>query len=149
MVNMERRETVITLRPSRKGDTTVLWASLVHRRVLAVIVSRFFAEKARFTNVAPEFRQSVVVTSAAVESQMAVTLTWCPVLGAHIPRVTDVEGKPGRIVCVECEEPSGTCSLKKVALRAALEGGPLAQRLERMSEDALNTRSTLCLLRAT
>ena len=75
-----------------------------------------------------------------------MTSIWCPVLDAHIARVTDFEGKPGRIVCVECEEPSGTCSLKKAALRAALERGPLTQRLERMSEDALNTRSTLCVL---
>jgi hypothetical protein len=61
--------------------------------------------------------------------------------------VTD-EGTLAWIVCIECEEPSGTCSVKKVALTAALERGSLTQRCERMSEDALNTRSTLCVLRA-
>jgi hypothetical protein len=50
-----------------------------------------------------------------------------------------------RIICAEYEESSGTCRLKKTAL----EGGPLAELLERMSEDTLNTRSTLCVLRAT
>ena len=76
---------------------------------------------------------------------MAMTSIWCPVLGAHITRVTDLEGTVTRIICAEYEESTGNCRLKKTAL----EGGPLAQLLERMSEDTLNTRSTQCVLRAT
>lgn len=76
---------------------------------------------------------------------MAMTSIRCPVLGAHVTRVTDLEGNVTRIICGEYEESTGTCRLKKTAL----EGGPLAQLLERMSEDTLNTRSTLCVLRAT
>jgi hypothetical protein len=76
---------------------------------------------------------------------MAMTSIRCSVLGAHVTRVTDFEGNVVRIICAEYEESSGTCRLKKTAL----EGGPLAQLLERMSEDTLNTRSTLCVLRAT
>lgn len=76
---------------------------------------------------------------------MAMASIRCPVLGAHVTRVTDFEGNVVRTICAEYEEASGTCRLKKTAL----DGGPLAQLLERMSEDTLNTRSTLCVLRAT
>ena len=76
---------------------------------------------------------------------MPLTSIRCPVLGAHVTRVTDLEDSVTRIICAEYEESSGTCRLKK----AALEGGPLAQLLERVSEDTLDTRSTLCVLRAT
>ena len=76
---------------------------------------------------------------------MAITSIRCPVLGAHVTCVTDLEGNVTRIICAEYEESTGSCRLKK----AALEGGPLAQLLERMSEDTLDTRSTLCVLRAT
>lgn len=76
---------------------------------------------------------------------MAITSIRCPVLGAHVTRVTDLEGTVTRIICAEYEGTSGTCRMKK----AALEGGPLSQLLERMSEETLTTRSTLCDLRAT
>ena len=76
---------------------------------------------------------------------MAMTSIQCPVLGAHVTCVTDLEGGLTRIICAEYEESTGSCRLKK----AAREGGPLAQLLERMSEDTLNTRSMLCVLRAT
>ena len=75
---------------------------------------------------------------------MAMASIRCPVLGAHVTRVTDLEGNVTRIICAEYEESTGTCRLKKTAL----EGGPLAQLLERMSEDTLNTRSTLCDLKS-
>ena len=76
---------------------------------------------------------------------MPLTSIRCPVLGAHVTRVTDLEDSVTRIICAEYEESSGTCRLKK----ATLKGGPLAQLLDRVSEDTLNTRSTLCVLRAT
>ena len=76
---------------------------------------------------------------------MAMTSIRCPVLRAHVTRVTDFEGNVTRIICAEYEESTGTCHLKKTAL----EGRPLAQLLERMSEDTLNIRSTLCVLRET
>lgn len=76
---------------------------------------------------------------------MATTWIRCPVLGGHVTRITDFEGSVTRIICEEYEEPGGTCRLRK----SALEGGPLAQLLERVSEDALDTPGTLCVLRAT
>jgi hypothetical protein len=66
----------------------------------------------------------------------------CPVLGARITRVTDLEGVVTRIICAEYES-DGSCRVKK----SVREGGLLAQLLERVSEDTLDTRSTLCLLR--
>lgn len=74
---------------------------------------------------------------------MAMTSIRCPVLGAHVTCVTDFEGTVQRIICGEYEESSGSCRLKKTAL----EGGPLAQLLERISEETLDTRSTFCVLR--
>ena len=76
---------------------------------------------------------------------MAMTSIRCPVLGAHVTRVTDLEGTVTRIICAEYEESTRTCRLKKTAL----ESGPLGQLLERMSEETLDTRSPLCVLLAT
>ena len=73
---------------------------------------------------------------------MAMNSIRCPVLGAHITQVTDLGGMVTRIICHEYE-PDGTCRLKK----SVRQGGPLAQLLDRVSEDTLDTRSTLCLLR--
>ena len=75
---------------------------------------------------------------------MAVKSIRCPVLGAHITQVTDFEGVVTRVICTEYEASDGTCRLKQ----RVREGGPLAQLLERMSEDSLNTRSTVCVMRA-
>lgn len=75
---------------------------------------------------------------------MAMTSVRCPVLGAHVTCVTDLEGTVTTVICAEYDESAGSCRLKK----AALEGGPLAQLLERVSEDTLTTRNTLCVLRA-
>ena len=49
-----------------------------------------------------------------------------------------------RIVCTDYDASDGTCRLKK----SAGAGGPLAQSLERISEDALGTRSIRCVLLA-
>lgn len=76
---------------------------------------------------------------------MAATWIRCPVLGGHVTRVTDFKGNVTRIVCEEYEEPAGTCRLRKTVL----QGGPLAQLLERVSEETLDTAGTLCVLRAT
>ena len=75
---------------------------------------------------------------------MAIVSTWCPVLGSHVTRVTDFENHITRIICGEYEEAGGACRAKQ----RVLEGGPLGQLLERVSEDALGSRSTQCILRA-
>ena len=74
---------------------------------------------------------------------MAMHSILCPVLGAHITQVTDLEGTTIRVICAEYEESTGACRLKK----SAREGGPLSQLLERAREDALDTRSTRCIFR--
>lgn len=75
---------------------------------------------------------------------MAMSSIRCPVLGANVTRVTDLEGSVTRVICTEYDGSTGACRLKQ----SALAGGPLAQLLERMSEDTLDTRSTVCVLRA-
>jgi hypothetical protein len=71
---------------------------------------------------------------------MAIESVRCPVLGAHVTRITDLEGEPVRLICAEYEERTGVCRLKK----SALEGGPLSQLLERISEEALDTKNIRC-----
>ncbi len=75
---------------------------------------------------------------------MAVTSTRCAVLGAHVSRVTDLEGRPTAVICPEYEESTGISRAK----RAAREGGPLSQFLERTSQPSLASRSIQCDLRS-
>ena len=91
----------------------------------------------------PEIRQADALRQSQQGSNpMTMASIRCPVLGAHITRVTDFEGGVTKIICGEYDKSTGRCRLK----RSALQGGPLAQLLERVSEEALNTRSTLCVL---
>ena len=69
-----------------------------------------------------------------------MTTVRCPVLKANVSRVTDFEGLSTAIICAEFDEPTGICRLKK----NALDGGPLAQLLERVEEGTLGHRSTRC-----
>ena len=71
---------------------------------------------------------------------MPATSVRCPVLGAHVTRVTDFEGVPVRIICAEYEQAGGMCRLKS----NALDGGPLSRLLERVQENTLGSRSTRC-----
>jgi hypothetical protein len=71
---------------------------------------------------------------------MAIESVRCPVLGAHVNRVTNLQGELVRVICAEYEEYAETCRLK----RNARQGGPLAQLLERVSEEALDTKSLRC-----
>jgi hypothetical protein len=73
---------------------------------------------------------------------MAIRSIPCPVLGAHITQVTDLEGAITRIICPEYDELNGTCRVKK----SISDGGPLSRLVERVREDALNTR-TQCIFR--
>jgi hypothetical protein len=66
----------------------------------------------------------------------------CGVSGKTIYRVTDLEDHVIQMVCPEYDKASSACRIR----RAALGGGPLAQFLERASEDTLARRDTRCLL---
>ena len=74
---------------------------------------------------------------------MAIQTVWCPVSREQVTKVTDFEGGVGRVICPEYDV-EGTCGLMK----AALQGGPLSQLLERNSEHTLGTRVTECVLKA-
>ena len=73
---------------------------------------------------------------------MAIVSVRCPVLGASVTRVTDLEGEVTALICPEYEQPTGICRLKK----NVRQGGPLSQLLERVSEETLDTRTTRCSL---
>ena len=73
---------------------------------------------------------------------MAIRSVHCPVLGAHVTQVTDLEGAVTRIICTEYDASDSTCRLKK----SARGSGPLGQLLERVSEETLDTRSPSCVL---
>ena len=75
---------------------------------------------------------------------MAIRSVHCPVLGAHVTQVTDLEGAVTRVICAEYDDSDGRCRLKK----SAGESGPLGQLLERVAEDALDTRTTRCVMLA-
>ena len=74
---------------------------------------------------------------------MVMNTIRCPVLGAPITQVSDFEGRVTRVICKEYDASNGSCRLKK----STREGGLLSQFLERVSEDTLGTRSTLCVMR--
>lgn len=74
---------------------------------------------------------------------MAITSVYCPVLGANVTRVIDLEGSVMQVVCAEYDEPQGVCRVK----RATLAGGPLSQLLERAAEGTLAVHGTRCELR--
>jgi len=73
---------------------------------------------------------------------MPIESIHCHVLGAHVTRITRIEGEPSQIICAEYDKPTGDCRLKK----ASREGGPLSQLLERVSEHELDTKSVRCHL---
>jgi hypothetical protein len=50
---------------------------------------------------------------------MAIESIHCHVLGAHVTRITGLEGDVVRIICAEYDEPTGGCRLKK----AGRQGG--------------------------
>jgi hypothetical protein len=74
--------------------------------------------------------------------QMAISSIRCPVLGARVTKVTDLEGTVTRVICPEYDASSRRCRLTM----SIGEGGPLSQLLERVSENTLATRSTRCVL---
>jgi hypothetical protein len=74
---------------------------------------------------------------------MAIQSVRCPVSGEQVTQVTNFEGGVERVICPEYDV-GGTCGLMK----AALQGGPLTQLLERVSEHTLGTNTVKCVLDA-
>ena len=73
---------------------------------------------------------------------MPIESIHCHVLGARVTRIPGLEGEVVRLICAEYDEPTGDCRLKK----AGRQGGLLSQLLERVSEEALDTKSVRCHL---
>ena len=72
---------------------------------------------------------------------MGLEHIWCPVIEAHITRVTNLEGEVTSVICPDYVGATGCCRRRT----AVLKEGPLAQLLERMSEDTLDDPTTRCL----
>lgn len=75
---------------------------------------------------------------------MTIRSVRCPILGARVTTVTDLEGTVTRVICPEYDVSKRTCR-RTMSTR---EGGPLSQLLERVSEDTLDTHSTRCVVLA-
>jgi hypothetical protein len=73
---------------------------------------------------------------------MALNSIRCPVLGARVTRVTDLEGTVTRVICPEYDVSNSACRLTL----SRREGGPLSQLVERVSENTPETKSTRCVL---
>jgi hypothetical protein len=74
---------------------------------------------------------------------MAMNAIHCSVLGGDVTVVTDFEGTVAQVICPEYDTSRDVCRLKE----RALEGGRLAQFLERAAAHGLDSRSTSCHLR--
>lgn len=73
---------------------------------------------------------------------MFIATVRCPVLGASVTRITDLEDQTTKIICSEYEQPTGICRMKK----RTQEGGLLSKLLERVAEETLETRDVHCVL---
>lgn len=73
---------------------------------------------------------------------MSIKALTCPVSGTQVTEVANLEGLVTRVICPEYDA-EGNCRL----MRAAFQGGPLTQLLERTREHTLDTRDTHCVLR--
>jgi hypothetical protein len=74
---------------------------------------------------------------------MAIIRVSCPVAHTTVTRVTDLEGNTTQVICPEYAGTAGVCRLKT----RSLEGGPLAQLLDRLAEHRLDRRTTRCDVR--
>lgn len=70
---------------------------------------------------------------------MVLEPVWCAVLHANVTRVANLEGEVSSVICPEFQPPA-TCRAKA----AALQGGPLAQLLEHVAEETLQSHGTRC-----
>ena len=71
---------------------------------------------------------------------MSLTTTRCHVSHQPVTCVTDLEGCVVRVICDAFEEAGGVCRIK----RGVDRGGPLAQLLDRVEEQTLDTRNIRC-----
>ena len=73
---------------------------------------------------------------------MSLQTIWCPVVGAHVSRTTNLEGEVLSVMCPDYENATGFCRRRT----AVLKGGPLARLLDRTSEHTLADSTTQCIV---
>jgi hypothetical protein len=73
---------------------------------------------------------------------MSLETIWCPVTGGRVSRLTNLEGEVTGVICQEYEAATGACRRRA----GVLKGGPLAQLLERVSEETLADATMQCII---
>jgi hypothetical protein len=73
---------------------------------------------------------------------MSLETIWCPVIGSHVSRSTNLEREVTGVICPEYEAATRGCRRRM----AVLGGGPLARLLERVSEETLDDATTQCVV---
>jgi hypothetical protein len=76
---------------------------------------------------------------------MSLETIWCPVTGRRVSRLANLEGEVTGVICPEYDAATGLCRRRTDVLR----GGPLAQLLERASEETLADATTRCVIART
>jgi hypothetical protein len=71
---------------------------------------------------------------------MALTSHFCPVLGARVTVVTDLEANVMEVICRYHDRESDACRLKT----RASSGGRLSELLERAAQGRFTDRTTRC-----
>jgi hypothetical protein len=73
---------------------------------------------------------------------LAINQTWCHVLGTQVTCVSDLEDNIVQVICPHYDDATRGCRVRA----AVLTGGPLAQLLERVSENTLASHDRGCVL---
>ena len=79
-------------------------------------------------------------TAPALRIRMALTSRFCPVLGARVTVVTDLEANVMEVICRDHERESDACRLKT----RASSGGRLSELLVRAAQGRFTDRTTRC-----
>ena len=66
----------------------------------------------------------------------------CPIIGTHVARDTDLEGRVSTVICPYYVPATGGCRQRATVS----SGGPLARLLERVFEETLDDASTRCVV---
>jgi hypothetical protein len=73
---------------------------------------------------------------------MNLETIWCPLSGARVGTITDMEGAVTRVICQDYHAEARTCARRA----SAMEGGPLAQFLDRVDQQTLADATTRCVI---
>ena len=73
---------------------------------------------------------------------MSLETIWCPVSGARVGIITNMEGAVTSVICQDYDAEARICGRRATAM----EGGPLAQFLDRVAQQTLADATTRCII---